>query len=133
LRVARANKVIGMTLSQKQCADALRGLGFEISEIEGLITVNPPSWRFDLEIEEDLIEEVARMVGYTQLPTTPPLAPITAKIRKESVRGPFAVRRSLAALVTKRPSTLVLWKNAGSMNWRATPTRSNCSTPLPAK
>jgi len=98
LRVARAVKVIGMALTQKQCADALRGLGFEVTEAEGLVTVNSPSWRFDLEIEEDLIEEVARMVGYTQLPTTPPLAPITAKIRKENVRGPFAVRRSLAAL-----------------------------------
>ena len=63
-----------------------------------MVTVTPPSYRFDLQIEEDLIEEVARMVGYNNLPHTPPLAPITAKIRTESQRGPFAVRRSLAAL-----------------------------------
>ncbi len=98
LRVARAVKVIGMALTQKQCADALRGLGFEVIEAQGQVTVNPPSWRFDLEIEEDLIEEVARMVGFTNLPTTAPLAPITAKIRAEKLRGPFAVRRSLAGL-----------------------------------
>jgi len=98
LRVARAVKVIGMALTQKQCADALRGLGFEVIEAQGQVTVNPPSWRFDLEIEEDLIEEVARMVGFTNLPTTAPLAPITAKIRAEKLRGPFAVRCSLAGL-----------------------------------
>jgi phenylalanyl-tRNA synthetase beta chain len=45
-----------------------------------------------------LIEEVARMVGYNNLPTTPPLAPITPKLRAEASRSPFAVRRQLAGL-----------------------------------
>jgi phenylalanyl-tRNA synthetase beta chain len=98
LRVARASKVIGMPLTQQQCADALRGLGLQVSEGEGTVTVTPPSYRFDLQIEADLIEEVARMVGYNNLPTTPPLAPITPKIRAENTRSSFALRRMLAGL-----------------------------------
>ncbi len=98
LRVARASKVIGMPLSQGQCRDALTRLGLSVAESEGTLTVTPPSYRFDLQIEEDLIEEVVRMVGYEHLPSAPPLAPITAKIRAETERSPFAVRRALAGL-----------------------------------
>jgi phenylalanyl-tRNA synthetase beta chain len=98
LRVARAAKVIGMPLTQAQCVDALQRLGLPVSESEGVVTVTPPSYRFDIAIEEDLIEEVARMVGYNNLPTTPPLAPITPKLRAEAQRSPFAVRRVLAGL-----------------------------------
>jgi phenylalanyl-tRNA synthetase beta chain len=63
-----------------------------------VITVTPPLYRFDLAIEADLIEEVVRVIGYQHLPTTPPLAPITAKLPPENRRSRFAVRRLLAAL-----------------------------------
>ncbi len=98
MRVARAAKVIGMPLTQAQCVDALQRLGLPVAQEEGAVTVTPPSFRFDLRLEEDLIEEVARIVGYNTLPTTPPLAPITPRLRQEARRSSFAVRRELAAL-----------------------------------
>ena len=98
LRVARASKVIGMPLTQAQCLGALQRLGLQVAEGDGTLTVTPPSYRFDLQIEEDLIEEVVRMAGYDNLPNTSPLAPTTAKLRPEAERSPFAVRRVLASL-----------------------------------
>ncbi len=98
LRVARAAKVIGMPLTPQQCHDALGRLGLEVTAGDGTLVVKPPPYRFDLTIEEDLIEEVARVVGYERLPTAAPLAPITAKLPPEARRSRFAVRRLLAAL-----------------------------------
>lgn len=98
LRISRANKIIGMPLTQAQCADALVRLGLPVIEGDDTLTVQPPPYRFDLQIEEDLIEEVARMVGYDNLPHTPPLGPIVASVRNEAERSPFAVRRAAAAL-----------------------------------
>ncbi len=98
LRIARACKVIGMPLTQSQCVQALERLGLALEQGEGTVTVKPPSYRFDLQIEEDLIEEVVRLVGYEALPQTPPQAPITARLRPEAERSAYAVRRSLAAL-----------------------------------
>jgi len=101
LRVARAAKVIGMPLTQAQCTDVMKRLGFAFSEGRdngGTVTVTPPSWRFDLNIEEDLIEEVIRVHGYDKLPDSPPLAPVTARVRSESQRSVHVLRRALAAL-----------------------------------
>jgi phenylalanyl-tRNA synthetase beta chain len=96
LRVARAAKVIGMPVTQEQCATVLSRLGLEFTQGEGTLTVTPPSWRFDLLIEEDLIEEVIRVIGYPSLPATPPLAPVVGKVMSESRRAVHALRHALA-------------------------------------
>ena len=98
VRVARAAKIIGMPITQAQCAEVFRRLGLQFSEEAGSLTVLPPSWRFDLKIEEDLIEELIRVIGYDKLPLTPPLAPVTARVRPEARRSANTVRRTLAGL-----------------------------------
>jgi phenylalanyl-tRNA synthetase beta chain len=98
LRIARASKVLGMPLTQTQCAQALTGLGLDVVQGDHVLYVTPPTYRFDLKIEEDLIEEVARVIGYENLPISPPHSPIVAKIRPENLRSEYALRRSAAAL-----------------------------------
>ena len=98
LRVARAAKVIGMPLTLAQCTEVMARLQLPFTESEGVLTVTPPAYRFDLKIEEDLIEEVARLVGYENLPETAPLAPVEPRVRSESQRGRFEIRHTMAAL-----------------------------------
>jgi phenylalanyl-tRNA synthetase beta chain len=98
LRVARAARVIGMPLTQAQCADVFTRLGLQFTEAPGTLTVTPPSWRFDMAIEEDLIEEVARVIGYEQLPDDAPIAPVLPRPQPEARRSSHAVRHALAAL-----------------------------------
>jgi phenylalanyl-tRNA synthetase beta chain len=98
LRVSRANKVIGMPVTQMQCENVMRRLNLNFESLPGQLMVVPPSWRFDIQIEEDLIEEVIRVLGYATLPSAPPKASLTARVRSESQRGPDSLRHRMAAL-----------------------------------
>jgi phenylalanyl-tRNA synthetase beta chain len=98
LRVERAAKVIGMPLTQAQCVEVFERLQMPVAPQPGRVTVTPPSWRFDLNLEEDLIEEVIRVVGFDKLPDAPPRAPVTASAQPEGRRRLYALRHRLAAL-----------------------------------
>ena len=98
LRIARAARVIGMHVTQTQCEAVMRRLGLPFESEPGRLTVTPPSWRFDLQNEEDLIEEVIRVLGYHMLPDTPPTGALTAHVRSETRRSDDSLRHTLAML-----------------------------------
>jgi phenylalanyl-tRNA synthetase beta chain len=98
VRTARAIKVIGIPLADEQIADIFTRLGLPFTQAPGLFTVTPPSYRFDIEIEEDLIEEIARVYGFENIPALPPVAANMMRIAPENTRSLFTVRRELADL-----------------------------------
>jgi phenylalanyl-tRNA synthetase beta chain len=98
LRLERAGKVIGLSISEQQIADIFRRLGLPFHNEKGAFVVTPPSYRFDLQIEEDLIEEVARVYGYARIPARLPVVPAAMTPVPEARRSLHAVRDRLAAL-----------------------------------
>ncbi|MBM3350688.1 MAG: phenylalanine--tRNA ligase subunit beta [Betaproteobacteria bacterium] len=74
LRMGRLISVLGIAFEQSTVSRLLTQLGFVFTETDGIFTVTPPSYRFDISIEEDLIEEIARLHGYDHIPATPPVA-----------------------------------------------------------
>ncbi|AZP13490.1 phenylalanine--tRNA ligase subunit beta [Undibacterium parvum] len=98
MRTARAVKVIGVALSDSQIADIFTRLGLQFTQEPGLFSVTPPSYRFDIEIEEDLIEEVVRVYGFENIPSLPPVAANAMLIEPENRRSLFTLRRQIADL-----------------------------------
>jgi len=75
LRYERLQKILGVEVEKSACNDILYRLEMEHVEQEHGWSVTPPSFRFDIEREEDLIEEIARIYGYSNIPIAPVLAP----------------------------------------------------------
>ncbi|WP_312585443.1 phenylalanine--tRNA ligase subunit beta [Atlantibacter sp.] len=71
LRRSKLDRLIGHHIADDQVTDILRRLGCDVTEGEGEWQAVAPSWRFDIAIEEDLVEEVARIYGYDNIPNEP--------------------------------------------------------------
>ncbi|MBL4647549.1 MAG: phenylalanine--tRNA ligase subunit beta, partial [Gammaproteobacteria bacterium] len=72
LRSARVAKILGCHIADDTIQHILQGLGMQVKQQEKSWQVTPPSYRFDMQIEEDLIEEIARIYGYNHIPSQLP-------------------------------------------------------------
>ncbi len=97
MRMERCRKVLGIAIGDEEIVAVLRRLGLTCGQQDGRVVVDPPPYRFDLEIEEDLIEEVARLWGFERIPADPPRAPARMHSRPEGQRSAHTLRRHLGA------------------------------------
>ncbi len=97
VRRARAQRVLGTELTSGDVSDALRRLRFEFEARGDHFDVTPPSYRFDLAIEEDLIEEIARIHGYDRIPASRPAAAAVMLPASELSTSAGALRALLVA------------------------------------
>ncbi len=97
LRPERARRVMGVPVSDAEMVAIFERLGLHPeTEASGVIHIVPPSYRFDLAIEEDLIEEVARVYGFDRIPAAPPRAPARMLAAPETQRSLHALRARMA-------------------------------------
>lgn len=95
LRAERLAQLLGMAVEPGRVADILKRLGMKVQRHKQGWRVVPPPYRFDIGIEVDLIEEVARVLGYDRIPVTLPAAPARAPELPESRQSVARLRAML--------------------------------------
>jgi phenylalanyl-tRNA synthetase beta chain len=95
LRMARISRVLGVAPARTEAVRILTGLGLAVADRDGDLDVEIPSFRRDLAIEDDLVEEVIRVWGYDKIPSTLPGGSIRLVQLPASLRQAETVRRAL--------------------------------------
>lgn len=96
LRASRLHRVLGISLGTEEISRILSLLGMNFSQEYGEFQATPPSYRFDIAIEEDLIEEVARVYGYERIPAAVPQSTMRMLGQPESLRPVAKLRQAMA-------------------------------------
>lgn len=97
LRASRVARVLGVPLAGAEIEEILRRLGMQVDGADGEWRVTPPSWRFDVRIEADLVEEIGRIYGYDRIPSTCKDSPVDMHPGQEIAFDLYRAKRLLAA------------------------------------
>jgi phenylalanyl-tRNA synthetase beta chain len=97
VRPQRARALLGYEVPDSEMHAILARLSCAPEPDRDAIRATPPSWRFDLAIEEDFVEEIARIHGYGHVPVRPPRVASAMLHLREGDRDRFAIRHALAA------------------------------------
>ncbi|QAU23962.1 phenylalanine--tRNA ligase subunit beta [Dyella sp. M7H15-1] len=97
LRRTRLKRVLGMEVADAEVARIFTALGMQVETIAEGWRITAPTSRFDIEREEDLVEEVARIYGYDRIPTHIPAGELALAIEPEARLNELAVREQMAA------------------------------------
>jgi phenylalanyl-tRNA synthetase beta chain len=97
LRRSRVARVLGIALDNNQIATLLKRLQLDFTTQDNDFSVSPPSFRFDLSIEADLIEELARLHGYDNIPAQAPQSAMTMLPYSELQRPLARIQQTLVA------------------------------------
>ncbi|QLB13043.1 phenylalanyl-tRNA synthetase beta subunit [Bisgaardia hudsonensis] len=92
LRRSKLDNLLGHHIETNTVTEILEKLGLAVSYSDDIWSVTSASWRFDIEIEEDLIEEIARIYGYNSIPNNAPLAHLQMKKSPENLLDISRVR-----------------------------------------
>jgi len=95
LRPDKIRGVLGIDVPLEQAEGILRRLGFVVSRSAGGLSVNVPSWRADVRVAVDLVEEIARMMGYDKIPVREEIS-IRVVPPSPSTKAVDAIRDALA-------------------------------------
>ena len=117
LPVSRIDYLLGMEIDEQTTLDVLTRLDFQPELSNGTLTVKVPTWRSDVTIPEDVIEEVARIVGYDALPATLPVGETPEIERDPMFRLERHARIALAAAGAYEGRSYIAVPEGDIENW----------------
>lgn len=127
LNLEKTSRVLGFEIKKEEMCDVLAALDFPYEEVQkNQFAVKIPSYRQDIKIEEDMIEEVARIIGYDQIPTTLPGGSLTQGHKNPAQLFRRKIRHLLVGLGINEVLTYSFVKKNRISNGENRASRSHC-------